>query len=145
MIRRPPRSTRTDTLFPYTTLFRSTWEKMNHERPGAVKGWTIEHAFVVRPEQLDRIKALGAVLSVQAHLFVAAPVLSRYWGHDRAEHVTPVRTFLDKGFKLAGGTDSSNNHVNTFWAMYHFITRDTIQAAVYGASERATQNKGTRK
>src|SRR3546814_10068081 len=25
MIRRPPRSTRTDTLFPYTTLFRSVW------------------------------------------------------------------------------------------------------------------------
>src|SRR3546814_7622583 len=24
MIRRPPRSTRTDTLFPYTTLFRSS-------------------------------------------------------------------------------------------------------------------------
>src|SRR3546814_1338987 len=29
MIRRPPRSTRTDTLFPYTTLFRS-----HLERPG---------------------------------------------------------------------------------------------------------------
>src|SRR3546814_9607845 len=26
MIRRPPRSTRTDTLFPYTTLFRSCTE-----------------------------------------------------------------------------------------------------------------------
>src|SRR3546814_8142407 len=26
MIRRPPRSTRTDTLFPYTTLFRSPQE-----------------------------------------------------------------------------------------------------------------------
>src|SRR3546814_1082668 len=26
MIRRPPRSTRTDTLFPYTTLFRSAYE-----------------------------------------------------------------------------------------------------------------------
>src|SRR3546814_18567406 len=26
MIRRPPRSTRTDTLFPYTTLFRSSFE-----------------------------------------------------------------------------------------------------------------------
>src|SRR3546814_1840917 len=25
MIRRPPRSTRTDTLFPYTTLFRSSF------------------------------------------------------------------------------------------------------------------------
>src|SRR3546814_14058503 len=29
MIRRPPRSTRTDTLFPYTTLFRSTKRKLN--------------------------------------------------------------------------------------------------------------------
>src|SRR3546814_15437638 len=27
MIRRPPRATRTDTLFPYTTLFRSRREK----------------------------------------------------------------------------------------------------------------------
>src|SRR3546814_5781560 len=27
MIRRPPRSTRTDTLFPYTTLFRSQTER----------------------------------------------------------------------------------------------------------------------
>src|SRR3546814_17187975 len=26
MIRRPPRSTRTDTLFPYTTLFRSAFD-----------------------------------------------------------------------------------------------------------------------
>src|SRR3546814_16383620 len=28
MIRRPPRSTRTDTLFPYTTLFRAIAEEM---------------------------------------------------------------------------------------------------------------------
>src|SRR3546814_3955953 len=29
MIRRPPRSTRTDTLFPYTTLFRSpAWHRL---------------------------------------------------------------------------------------------------------------------
>src|SRR3546814_1473407 len=28
MIRRPPRSTRTDTLFPYTTLFRSLTRRM---------------------------------------------------------------------------------------------------------------------
>src|SRR3546814_20483083 len=40
MRRRPPRSTRTDTLFPYTTLFRS-WATRNHHgharraRPGA--------------------------------------------------------------------------------------------------------------
>src|SRR3546814_6634805 len=31
-IRRPPRSTRTDTLFPYTTLFRS-WSARSTARP----------------------------------------------------------------------------------------------------------------
>src|SRR3546814_14205935 len=30
MIRRPPRSTRTDTLFPYTTLFRSLQGRREH-------------------------------------------------------------------------------------------------------------------
>src|SRR3546814_326581 len=33
MIRRPPRSTRTDTLFPYTTLFRSICEIWRRQRP----------------------------------------------------------------------------------------------------------------
>src|SRR3546814_14150398 len=32
MIRRPPRSTRTDTLFPYTTLFRSQDRARRHPR-----------------------------------------------------------------------------------------------------------------
>src|SRR3546814_5012140 len=33
MIRRPPRSTRTDTLFPYTTLFRSRPRAGGRPRP----------------------------------------------------------------------------------------------------------------
>src|SRR3546814_5654780 len=32
MIRRPPRSTRTDTLFPYTTLFRSRRRHSSRQR-----------------------------------------------------------------------------------------------------------------
>src|SRR3546814_15469492 len=42
MIRRPPRSTRTDTLFPYTTLFRSIDRLRNAARPlsrGARPNW----------------------------------------------------------------------------------------------------------
>src|SRR3546814_16915097 len=35
MIRRPPRSTRTDTLFPYTTLFRSPHRLRRHRPPPA--------------------------------------------------------------------------------------------------------------
>src|SRR3546814_7254345 len=53
MIRRPPRSTRTDTLFPYTTLFRSQRNISNINRSRVVgqrlsvriddlAGWTID-------------------------------------------------------------------------------------------------------
>src|SRR3546814_14060896 len=39
MIRRPPRSTRTDTLFPYTTLFRSAeFVAFVDDRPEHVRG-----------------------------------------------------------------------------------------------------------
>src|SRR3546814_20232067 len=45
MIRRPPRSTRTDTLFPYTTLFRSDYEQFSF--PGWHK--EIVHGYVMKP------------------------------------------------------------------------------------------------
>src|SRR3546814_15128381 len=38
MIRRPPRSTRTDTLFPYTTLFRSGPLRDAYNKAGLVGG-----------------------------------------------------------------------------------------------------------
>src|SRR3546814_2884281 len=44
MIRRPPRSTRTDTLFPYTTLFRSD----RAGRPPARRMAGMEHAAAAR-------------------------------------------------------------------------------------------------
>src|SRR3546814_8378609 len=37
MIRRPPRSTRTDTLFPYTTLFRSRGWESDASLPAAAR------------------------------------------------------------------------------------------------------------
>src|SRR3546814_18470819 len=41
MIRRPPRSTRTDTLFPYTTLFRSINETIATLPNGAIVTYTV--------------------------------------------------------------------------------------------------------
>src|SRR3546814_12040027 len=60
MIRRPPRSTRTDTLFPYTTLFRSV---------GVL--WTLARAGVPVPGVdlvVDSSVPLGAGLSSSAAL-----------------------------------------------------------------------------
>src|SRR3546814_15887169 len=60
MIRRPPRSTRTDTLFPYTTLFRSVLGDLlgdgrRADRPPA--GPVVPHVDDDRRQQADEIDA----------------------------------------------------------------------------------------
>src|SRR3546814_20920765 len=64
MIRRPPRSTRTDTLFPYTTLFRSYVCDLGisrvmdsaHTKTQGVIG-TFAYMAPERPEGLDATEA----------------------------------------------------------------------------------------
>src|SRR3546814_9547632 len=63
MIRRPPRSTRTDTLFPYTTLFRSIIEACRIYREGAgrdaQKAARKPHAFCYRTFQDEPFVYVG--------------------------------------------------------------------------------------
>src|SRR3546814_10693233 len=59
MIRRPPRSTRTDTLFPYTTLFRSSPATVAHapgvmaSQPGAAEDIDLEELVPERIVDLE--------------------------------------------------------------------------------------------
>src|SRR3546814_11139604 len=62
MIRRPPRSTRTDTLFPYTTLFRSDQQMQACTRAfdgSEVARVVTEHFLVPVFENLQQQLALG--------------------------------------------------------------------------------------
>ncbi len=111
------------------------YEAADADHPIAGKRWTIEHAFVMRPEQLPRMKRLDLVLSVQDHLYLAAPALRNYLGAARASQITPVKSYLDAGFLVVGGTDSPVVPFNPFFEFYHFLTRDTISDGVYGANE----------
>src|SRR3546814_6643962 len=67
MIRRPPRSTRTDTLFPYTTLFRShgTGDEAAWMSAGAIARARVDHdhaAFICKHE-VDRGTDIGIRLA----------------------------------------------------------------------------------
>jgi predicted amidohydrolase YtcJ len=120
------------------------YEAADRERSIKGRRWTIEHFFIAKPDHFPRVRALDLAISAQDHLYLAAPSVASYWGRARAERVTPMRTFLDQGFLVAGGTDSPVIPYNPFWAMYHFITRDTISDGVYGATERITREEALR-
>src|SRR3546814_3571647 len=60
MIRRPPRSTRTDTLFPYTTLFRSdVVEAAVFGIPDRVLGEVVGAAVFLRPGSAADFRTLA--------------------------------------------------------------------------------------
>src|SRR3546814_6430505 len=58
MIRRPPRSTRTDTLFPYTTLFRSLLHARRWSRWRRQRYRPAEYAYL--GAQLQAVQRLAA-------------------------------------------------------------------------------------
>src|SRR3546814_20598033 len=64
MIRRPPRSTRTDTLFPYTTLFRSGWLLLSFEVSWSLLLW--RWLFFARSPKI-RLSAVRAFRAERAH------------------------------------------------------------------------------
>src|SRR3546814_7726882 len=58
MIRRPPRSTRTDTLFPYTTLFRSLEQQVREGLQQSLMASQVATSAFVTPSKMDRLMKL---------------------------------------------------------------------------------------
>src|SRR3546814_14428044 len=86
MIRRPPRSTRTDTLFPYTTLFRSA-ERSSRGLPRLVL--TYDQLLEAPARVLARVRALPGAAALGADP-VAGDVVRKTARHHRGrEGVLP--------------------------------------------------------
>jgi predicted amidohydrolase YtcJ len=122
----------------------AAYEAANADRSIAGKRWTVEHGFIPQADQFPRMKALDLVISAQDHLYLAGPSLVTYWGAKRAAWTTPVRAYLDRGFVVAGGTDSAVVPYPPLWVIYHFVTRDTISGGVLGTDQRITRTEALR-
>ena len=125
-------------------LVLSAYEKANAEHPIVGRRWSIEHAFIGRPDQLPRMKALGLAISAQNHLYLAGPSLVKYWGATRAAITTPVKMYLDAGLPVSSGTDAPVVPYPPLWTIYHFVTRDTITGGVLGAGQRVGRDQAIR-
>src|SRR3546814_18851061 len=103
MIRRPPRSTRTDTLFPYTTLFRSLTDiqrtRFAHDTQNRLR-FTVDALGSVAENVYD---ALGDLVSTVR--FAARPTLTHFT--EQAIHAAVDRGDASNGLRptvhAAGG------------------------------------------
>src|SRR3546814_10564082 len=117
MIRRPPRSTRTDTLFPYTTLFRSRLgdavlvhhvkQVLRHRRRAvprrrhlavAVPAQVIDRDAELRYQRRRQTRipecAVGAAAVNQHDIRTTAELLGRQLHGRSEEHTTELQTLM---------------------------------------------------
>src|SRR3546814_4708771 len=109
MIRRPPRSTRTDTLFPYTTLFRSYSTQSEHmpashkahrewtpqrlldwgERIGPHARQIVEYQLTHKPHPEMGYRACLGLLS-----------LARQYGNRSEEHTSELQSLMRTSYAV---------------------------------------------
>src|SRR3546814_10510934 len=103
MIRRPPRSTRTDTLFPYTTLFRSACLDGNGAEPHIIVAGRPEGAHrSLMPEtsSFDRI----------AHIEMLARRVAARRSEEHTSELQSLMRISYAVFCLKKKTKSNNNN-----------------------------------
>src|SRR3546814_9182107 len=92
MIRRPPRSTRTDTLFPDTTLFRS----VDHQLEDAVDQDQSQEAEAERQQhvRLCQVDAVEQAHGMAEHRLAEGQVEREEWLRRSEEHTSELQSLM---------------------------------------------------
>jgi len=87
----------------------------------------IEHAQHIAPKDFDRFAALGVIASVQPYQAIDdGRWAERRIGAERVKTTYAFRTLLDKGVRLALGTDWPVAPLNPMLTLYAAVTRATL-------------------
>src|SRR3546814_20631075 len=93
MLRRPPRSTRTDTLFPYTTLFRSAGGDRTRVPPPRRAAGVRQHrrrrrqrvrAALPRQRSEEHTSELQSLMRISYAVFCLKKKSNRYHAYDKS-------------------------------------------------------------
>jgi predicted amidohydrolase YtcJ len=98
----------------------------------------IEHAQLVRPEDLPRMARLGVRASVQpAHLLDDRDVTEAIWP-DRAERCFAFRWMLDEGVQLALGSDAPVSPLDPWLAIAAAVHRSADERSAWHPEQALT-------
>lgn len=94
--------------------------------------WCLMHVFLPTEGALRALKKAGIRLTVQDHPVLLGHNQRRWWGDERAAAAIPIRTLLDAGFEVGGGSDGPVVPVDPFLSMWWMVTRGTLKGDVLG-------------
>lgn len=97
--------------------------------------WTAMHVFLPTDDQIARMKDLGVLPTVQNHSTYLGRNMELLWGEERAAEAIPIRTLLNAGMTVGGGTDAPVVPWFPFESIWWMVTRNTVTAGTLGPEE----------
>jgi predicted amidohydrolase YtcJ len=120
------------------------YEAADRERSIREKRWIVEHVPLMHPDQIERMKRLGVMVSAQIHPYRGAGNMVRQLGRERAERAVPIREMLDHGLIVSTGSDWPGAIHNPFLNIYFYVTRDTLPLGPFGTAQRISRAEALR-
>ncbi len=126
------------------------FEELNRTKPIAPSRSHLMHASFQSPEAIARTARLGVLADVQASwLYYDGPALQKVFPGQGMRYFFPLRTYLNSGVILAGGSDHMVGHdknlavnpYNPFFSMWVAVTRKTSAGQVLFPEERINREE----
>lgn len=126
------------------------FEALNKEKPIAPTRSHIMHGSFMSREAIDRAARMGIVYDGQADwLHFDVPALEQVFGYKNMRYFYPLRSIIDAGIPVAGGSDHMMGHdkrtavnpYDPFFNMWMAITRKTSKGKVIYPEERITREE----
>ncbi len=116
------------------------WEKIAGETPIAHLRWVLVHLGVVTPDQLARIRRLGAVATTNPISYLYRSGAAEAARAGAADTLLPHRSLVR--LRIPFGIATDNKPANPWWAFVAVVDRrDLASGAVLGARERLTRSQ----
>jgi predicted amidohydrolase YtcJ len=85
----------------------NVFEKLDQEIPLKGLNWFFDHAETISDRSIDRVAALGGGIAVQHRMAYQGEYFVERYGTAAAQATPPVARMLEKGVKVAAGTDAT--------------------------------------
>ena len=121
-------------------LALDTLEKLQWERPRFNHGYTIEHFGFSTPEQVRRIKALGANVSANVYYLheLSRAYSERGVGVERSHQIARLGSCEREGIRWALHSDFPMAPANPLYSAWVACTRENCEGEIAGPEERVS-------
>ncbi len=129
------------------------FERLDREKPIAPTRSHVVHGSFLSEDAIARMKRMGIALDAQPDwLYYDVPALERVFGRKNMRWFFPLRSVMDSGIVVAGGSDhmighdknTATNPFNPFFNMSMAITRRMRDGSVFYPEERVTREQALR-